>query len=65
MRFLRARIVQELMQTERDYVNLLQNIVQVKKFLTFAMIKIRNLIEICCFIVKTKNRSLSGNTRIQ
>ncbi|VDK69251.1 unnamed protein product [Litomosoides sigmodontis] len=28
MRFLRAKIVQELMQTERDYVNLLQNIVQ-------------------------------------
>uniref|UniRef100_A0A1I7VG93 DH domain-containing protein n=1 Tax=Loa loa TaxID=7209 RepID=A0A1I7VG93_LOALO len=28
MRFLRAKIVQELMHTERDYVNLLQNIVQ-------------------------------------
>ncbi|CAG9540084.1 unnamed protein product [Cercopithifilaria johnstoni] len=28
MRFLRAKIIQELMQTERDYVNLLQNIVQ-------------------------------------
>ncbi|KAM3728306.1 Spermatogenesis-associated protein [Dirofilaria immitis] len=28
MRFLRAKIIQELIQTERDYVNLLQNIVQ-------------------------------------
>uniref|UniRef100_A0A0R3RVD3 Rho guanine nucleotide exchange factor 3 n=1 Tax=Elaeophora elaphi TaxID=1147741 RepID=A0A0R3RVD3_9BILA len=28
MRFLRAKIVEELMQTERDYVNVLQNIVQ-------------------------------------
>ncbi|VDO24993.1 unnamed protein product [Onchocerca flexuosa] len=28
MRFLRAKIIQELMQTERDYVNLLQNIVE-------------------------------------
>lgn len=36
MRFLRAKIVQELMQTERDYVNLLQNIVQVKDFLVLT-----------------------------
>lgn len=35
MRFLRAKIVQELMQTERDYVNLLQNIVQVREHCIF------------------------------
>lgn len=35
MRYLRRKIVEELLDTERDYVNLLRNLVQVRFYLIF------------------------------
>jgi hypothetical protein len=46
MRYLRAKIIQELMTTERDYVSLLQNLVEVPRRLTsFKLFLIQGFLE--------------------